>query len=65
MGESSAANSLENDRYKYVHALHKGHPEAIDVHRIFVPRSSKKKLFFIYSSFFAMLLFATSPFFFL
>ncbi|KAL3527304.1 hypothetical protein ACH5RR_011960 [Cinchona calisaya] len=62
MGESSAANSIESGRYKYVHDIHKGPPEAIDVHHILLLRSSRKKFILC---FFALLLFLTSTFFFL
>ena len=63
MGESSAAaDAYENGRYKYIHDIHKGPPEAIDVHHIVLQRSSQKKLLIF--CFLALLLFASPPFFF-
>ncbi|CDP01784.1 unnamed protein product [Coffea canephora] len=63
MGESSAAaDAYENGRYKYIHDIHKGPPEAIDVHHIVLQRSSQKKLLIF--CFLTLLLFASSPFFF-
>lgn len=58
MGESAAAaNSIENGRYKYIHDIHKGPPEAIDVHHVVLQRSSQKKLLIF--CFLALLLFAS------
>lgn len=60
MSESSAAaavsNSIENGIYKYIHDIHKGPPEAIDVHHIIV-QTSGIKIFTL--CFFALLLLAT------